>query len=84
METNQKDLYTTALDMHIETPYVCGWICDSDGRYGWQVVRMKDNAILSMIGAMPNSGQLGVVHAFSQIKAAMFDMGICSRQVTFL
>lgn len=84
METTQNDLYTTAKNMKVDTPYVCGWVCDSEGRYGWQVVRMKDYAILAMIGSMPHSGQLGVVHAFSQVKAAMFDMGINCNKVTFL
>lgn len=83
METKQKDLYTTALEMHIDTPYVCGWMPFDDELYGWQLVRMRDNAILRHIGSA-EKGQIGVVHALSHIKAAMFDMGISKDYVTFL
>lgn len=83
METKQKDLYTTALEMHIDTPYVCGWMPFDDNHYGWQLVRMRDNAILRHI-ASAEKGQIGVLHALSSIKAAMFDMGISKDHVTFL
>lgn len=83
METKQKDLYTTALEMHIDTPYVCGWMPCDDERYGWQLVRMRDNAILLMIGSA-EKGQIGVLHTLNYIKAKMFDMGISKDCVTFL
>jgi len=83
METKQKDLYTTALEIHIDTPYVCGWMPFADNLYGWQLVRMRDNAILRHIGSA-EKGQIGVIHALSSIKAAMFDMGISKDEVTFL
>ena len=83
MKTNQKDLYTTAKQMNVDTPYVCGWMPFDDSLYGWQLVRMRDNAILRHIGSA-EKGQLGVLHALNHLKAEMFDMGINKNQVTFI
>lgn len=79
----QNDVWTTAKQMKVNTPYVCGWAGNMEYGFGWQVVRMKDNAILRMIGST-QKGQLGVLDAFEHVKAALFDMGISKNDVSFI
>ena len=67
MNTEQKDVYTTAKEMGLTQPYACGWYNHPDCGFGWQVVRMRDNAILYQSGE-------GVTE--EQLKAHLFDLGI--------
>jgi len=69
----QKDVYTTAKEMGVTQPYACGWFNHPDCGFGWQVVRMKDNAVLY---------QGNVTQ--TEIKARLFDMGISKNEIVFI
>lgn len=83
MKNEQNDLYTTAKQMKVATKYVCGWYGNMEVGFGWQVVRMKDNAILAHIGASER-GQIGQLKALNHVKAELFDRGINKNDVTFI
>ncbi len=73
MNTEQKDVYTTAKNMGVTQPYACGWYNHPDCGFGWQVVRMKDNAVL--------------IHSncpTEVLKARLFDMGIGKKEIAFI
>lgn len=59
--------------MGVTQPYACGWYNHPDCGFGWQVVRMKDNAILF---------QGNVTQ--TEIKAHIFDMGINKNEIVFI
>lgn len=69
----QKDVYTTAKEMGVTQPYACGWFNHPDCGFGWQVVRMKDNAVLYQGNATQ-----------TEIKAWLFDMGISKNEIVFI
>lgn len=83
METKQDDIYSTAVKMNIQTPYVCGWGGDFEYGHGWKVIRMRDNAILEFIGAT-QSGVYGQVKALEAVKARLFERGINKNEITFI
>ena len=71
---NQKTVYETAKNLNVQTKYAAGWYNHPDCGFGWQVVRMKDDAIIFQ------SGEISLV----ELKAKLFDMGINKNDISIL